>query len=71
VNDRVFHPRRRLRRRRQGENGASNPARPYRQACEIAGGATQEPHKTHPILLDVALAPLTEILRPFAGERQD
>jgi isopenicillin N synthase-like dioxygenase len=29
VNDRGFHPRRRLRRRRQGANGASNPARPF------------------------------------------
>jgi len=30
-NDRGFHPQRQLGRRRHGENGASNPARPYRQ----------------------------------------
>jgi len=48
----------------KGEEGASNPTQTRRLACESAGGATHEPHKTHPTLLDLALSPLTETLRP-------
>jgi len=55
----------------KGESGASNPTQPRHQACESAGGATQEPHKTQAPLLDLALPPLTETLRPLRGERQD
>jgi hypothetical protein len=32
---------------------------------------TQEPHKTHPALLDIALPALEETLRPWRGERQE
>ena len=54
-----------------GENRHSNLTQPRRPACGSAGAMTHEPHKAHPTLLDLALPPLTETLRPLRGERQD
>src|SRR5712692_12084157 len=54
----------------KGESGASNRLNPATKRARVPV-ATQEPHKTHAPLLDLALPPLTETLRPLRGERQE
>lgn len=68
--DRRFHPRRVLRSAVKRERGASSPIQPRREVRESAGGATREPHRSDPTLLELALAPLMATLRPSWGERQ-
>ena len=54
----------------KGEREAFTPTQPRRPAWESVGGATHEPRKTHPTLLDLALPPSTKTLRPVRGDRQ-
>src|SRR5712691_10572846 len=68
---RRFHPRRRLRRRRQGGERSFRPRLTPPPSTRECGCRESWPPKPHPTLLDACLATLTETLPPLRGERQD
>jgi len=68
-NDRRLHPRRRLGRRREGEERSFQPHSTLPPSMREAGGATHEPHETHSSLFDLALPRSTETLRSLREAR--
>src|SRR5712691_4246720 len=68
---RRFHPRRRLRRRRQGGERSFRPRLTPPPSMRECGCRESWPSKPHPTLLDASLATLMETLPPLRGERQD